>query len=145
MPRKSKLSSKMIGWLDMGIWPFSIMICVGHTHEEIVKHLKKIKADDWLAGINDEAVLINSGNNFALKRELENEKTGKRTNYFYIILREPFDFSDEHMIILAHESLHICQFALKIIFDMEREWEAVAYTHSYIMEKTLQKLRNKKG
>lgn len=136
-------SNKIIRWFDAGIWPASIVFCCGFSYDEIIKHFSKVKANGWATGISQDKAFIDSDNYFALKRTVENKVTGKEVTYFYIIFRNQFDFSDFAFCTLAHEVLHICQFMLPDMTNMEREYEAVAYTHTYIMQSILKELRKK--
>lgn len=138
-------SDKMIYWLDTGIFTATVMFSVGYKYEEIIAYCKKKKAIGWDIAISQDSDrrLIESGNAFGLKRTLENTKTGKTVTYFFIILTEQFDFSDWAMVTLAHECLHICQFMLPDMLDRDREYEAEAYFHSYLMTECLKRLRGK--
>lgn len=138
---KSKASNKIIRYLDTGIFPCTVLFSVGFTYDEIIKHLNKTKATEWALGLSEDKKLVDSGNNFALKRTIENNKTGKSVTMFYIILINQFKFTDYEMCKLAHEVLHICQFMLPEMLDMEREYESVAYTHTYLMQSCLKQLR----
>ncbi len=139
-----KTANKVIVWLDAGIFPATICFCSGFSYDEIMADFKKKKADQWTLGLSKDKELIDSGNYFALKRSIESSKSAKEVSLFYIIITDRFRFSDHEICKLAHEVLHICQFMLKDILDMERECEAVAYTHTYIMENCLKELRSKK-
>jgi hypothetical protein len=136
-------SGKVIRWLDAGIWPATVLFSCGFGYDELIKRLKKVKANQWALGISEDRKLIESGNYFALKRTLSNSKEKREVTFFYIIIKKPFDFSDYMYCTLAHEILHIVQFMMPDMLDMEREYEAVAYTHTYFMEKILKILRGK--
>lgn len=136
-------SNRIIKWFDAGIWPASIVFCCGFTYDEIIKHFKKVKADGWITAISQDKKFIDSDKYFALKRTVTENKTGREVTYFYIIFRNEFDFSDYMYCTLAHEVLHICQFMLPDMTNMEREYEAVAYTHTYLMQNILKELRKK--
>lgn len=145
MKRETKVT-KLIHWLDTGIFPATIMFSVGFTHDEIIKYLIKVKANEWKDGIADENDLFSKGNWCALRRDLEHTVTNEKKTLFYINIPRAFDFSDGDYCKLAHEVLHITQFMMKDFLDPEREYEAVAYTHTHIMEQCLKSLRgeNKK-
>lgn len=136
-------SKKIIQWLDTGIWPCTVLFSCGFSYDELMKHLKKVKSEDWYAGIKNDHNHFNDGNYFASKRTITNSKTGQEKTLFYIILKKQFDFSDYAYVTLAHELHHICTFMLSDILDITREYEAVAYTHTYLMEKILKILRKK--
>lgn len=139
---KRKKQKQIIRWLNAGIFPCHILFSVGFSYDEIIKHCKKVKANDWETGISLDKQLIDSGTCFGLKRTIENEKTGKHTLLFYIIITRQFDFSDWDMIMLAHEIVHICQFMLPDILNRDNETEAEAYLHSHIMTQCLKELRS---
>lgn len=136
-------SDKIIHWLNSGIFPASILFSVGFTYDEIIKYCNKVKAHGWTLAISEDKELLNSGKNFALKRTVTNNKTGKEVDYFYIIFLERFDFSDWSMCKLAHEVLHICQFMLPDILNRNKEFECEAYLHTHIMEQALKIMRQK--
>jgi hypothetical protein len=132
---------KVLKWIKMGMYPASICFSCGFSYDEIVIILKKKKAIGWATAISEDRYLINNGTAFALRRILENKKTGKSITYFYIILKDSFDFSDRSYCKLAHEVLHICQFFLPDVLDRNREFESEAYLHTFIMEECLLCLR----
>lgn len=140
MKKKQKVV-KVMEWLNNGCYPGFVMFSCGFTYDQVVAELKKKKATDWLYGIQDDKKLIESGNWFGLARYVENTKTGSKMSLFYIIITEEFKFDDYDYCRLAHEVLHICQFFLKDLFDMEREYESVAYYHTHIMQQCLKALR----
>jgi hypothetical protein len=144
---KQKLSPKLIQWIPMGMFPAYVMLSVGFTYDEIMKELGKLNSKDaecWKLGLSEDATLINDGNWFALRRTVTNRKNPKKTKTMhYVIFKERFDFSDLSMCKLAHEVLHICQFFLRDVLDRDREIEAEAYLHTYLMEQCLGELRKK--
>lgn len=135
---KKKEIVKIIRYLDTGIFPATILFSVGFKYDELMPLIKK---GGWAEGIKADKNLIDSGEYFALGRYLESIKTGKQCQYYYIIITEQFRFTDYNMCRVAHEVLHICQFFMKDILDMEREFESVAYTHTHIMTQCLKELR----
>lgn len=138
-----KKHTKILQWLDTGIFPATILFAHGFEYDELMKELLKIPAKDWCwhAGLKEDKSLIDNGTCFALKRELEHVNGGQDTICFYIILKEQFKFSDYDYCKLAHEVLHICQFMLKDFLDRDREFECEAYLHTHIMKQCLQHLR----
>lgn len=140
-----KKEYKVMHWLNHGCYHGYTMFCVGYSYKEIIVSLKKKKnAEDWLAGLLEEEDFINSGQNFAMRRTLENKKTGDTIHLHYIIFTKIFDFSDWDMCKLAHEILHICQFFLPDFLDRNREIEAEAYFHTHLMNQCLTILRTGK-
>ena len=130
-----KKSDRHIYWLDTGIFPATVMFSCGFTYDEIMVELKKKKATAWIEGISKDKELIDNGKYFSLSRNLENTKND--ISLFYIILKPRFTFTDFEMCILAHEILHTCQFLLPAILNRDREVEAEAYLHTYLMENIL--------
>lgn len=138
---------RTIQWLDAGQWPF-IGICFssGFSYDQLVKHLTKNKAPDWVEGIKNDKELIDGGKFFGLRRTLPGTKKDPRPSHLlYIILTEPFDHSDTAYVTLAHEVFHLVQYIFDVVCaDMIEEKESAAYTHSHIMHQCLNKLRNPK-
>lgn len=135
---------KVLHWLDMGIFPGYVMFSCGFTYSEVMKMLKKNKkATNWALGLSEDKKLIEGGNYFGLKRELENIKTGEKKKMFYIFVKEDFKFTDYEYCKLAHEILHICQFYLPDLLNRDREIEAEAYLHTHLMMQCLKVLRQK--
>lgn len=126
---------KVIEWFDTGIFPATVLFSCGFSYDELIKELNKNKATDWAYGISQDKELIDGGCWFGLKRTFKNK------SHFYIIITEKFKFEDEHYCKLAHEILHICQFFLPDVLDRDREIEAEAYLHTYLMRKCLKSLR----
>lgn len=142
MNKKTAKSPCVIEWLDTGIFPFSICFSCGFTYKEIMKHFKKLKADDWASGLKEYEYLFNPKyNGFAIKNEVFKGKQEK--TLFYLILPNQFEFTDRNYITLAHEIVHLCQFMLPDILKRDKEIEAEAYLHSHIMGQCLTVLRNK--
>lgn len=142
-------SNKIIDWIDFGIFPAHCMVSVGFNFDEMIAELKDLKAKNyndvnvWIEGIQDDKKLIDSGANFGIYRVLENTKIGTVKRLPYIILTDKFGFTDYEMCKLAHEVLHICQFVMPDFLKVEREYEAVAYTHTHLMEQCLTLMRKK--
>lgn len=143
MPKKVK--SYPLHWINLGMFPGQLLFSCGNTHDQIIKKLKKIgNCETWILGIENEKTLIDGHRWLACRRDLEHKEKNLSATCFYIILAD-FDFSDEHFTYLAHEVLHICQFHLPEILDRNKEHEAEAYLHTYLMEKCLKILRGKIG
>lgn len=141
---------KCVEFLDFGIFPGTILLSVGYSHEELIAYmdkkyeLGKWKKDNgldiWVHPVRGDKVFMES-KFCAAKRELSHPEWGERTLYY--IKLETFDFSDKDMTILAHECLHICQFHLSDILDRNKEHEAEAYLHTHIMRQCLERMRKK--
>ena len=132
---------KAVRCLDFGIFPGYVSLVYNYKHKELVKAYKDLKADLWLAGIEDDHKDIDSGDWMALAREVVNSKTGKKTKLYYIIIPEEFKFTDNDYAKLAHEVLHICQFYLPGVLNRNKEHEAEAYLHTHLMQQCLKTFR----
>lgn len=137
------MSKKVIEWIKLGQFGGYLMFSCGNDYNEIMarlcrKDLNKKEAAKWKAGIANEIDLINNKKSWgtALKRVIENKKTGDSVTLFYIIIKG-FDGSSEAFIKLAHECVHICQFFLPDLLDRDREIEAEAYFHTFIMQECI--------
>lgn len=134
-----KESFKCLNWLNCGIFPPIIMFSCGFTYDEIVTSLNKTKTGKrWIPGFECEKHLVKEAEWLAIK------STYNKRKYFYIYLKNPFDYSDEHYSKLAHEVLHICQWTLPDLLVRERENEAEAYLHTHLMMQCLSFIRGKK-
>ena len=136
MKEDEVIERKIITYLNFGSFPGVIQFSSGFTYDEIMDTLKgKKHSKYWREALKTEKEFIDSGKYFAIKREIDGFQ------YFFLILTDQFDFSDEHMIILAHEVLHLLQFNLPKLLNRDEETEAEAYTHSHIMRQCLNALR----
>ena len=137
MNKKSKV--RLIEYFRAGSFPPMIMFSVGFSYDKIIKHLKKTKAKEWLIGIENDGSLIDKNKYNALTREIIDTNSERPTKrLYYLIFTEKFMFTDNSYSILAHEVLHITQFLLEPILDIKTEYEAFAYTHTFIMNKCLE-------
>lgn len=130
-------------WLDTGIFPAIVMFSCGFEYEEIIKLLKIKKAIEWIQGISDHKLFIETSNYCYIKSTLKTVKTGKEKDLFYIIIKEQFTYTDYEYCKLAHECLHICQCVLPDILDRNKEHEAEAYLHTHLMQQCLKAIRGK--
>lgn len=133
-----KIKPRQIHGLNTGIFPAKVLFSTGFTYDDIIKELKKQKSNEWVEALKNDKSFIDSGKNFALKRE---SKDGRL--YFFIIFIDTFQFTDYWYCKLAHEILHICQFLLPDLLDRDREYECEAYLHTHLMEQALKALRGK--
>lgn len=139
--KPDKKGVRLVQYLDAGIFPFTVLLSVGFRYKKLYKHLKKTGAKGWAQAIKNDRELVNQNNYLALWRGVTLPKNGITTDYSFIIITDFFDFSDEEMVKLAHEVLHICHFALPKILNIEKEFEAYAYLHSHLMRQCLKHLR----
>ncbi len=125
-----------ITWINTGtIGEIPICLTVNLPYDRIVKHLK----DGWLEGFEYKGVTkecLSNGSWLARIVTIEGRK------YLYIHIPVKVNLKDpDHMVKLAHEVLHICQFYLPTFLDRDREYECEAYTHTYIMRQVIAKIK----
>lgn len=136
---------RLIKFFRMGSFPPMLMVSFGFSYDEIIAHLKKCKAKEWIKGIYGEKEFIDKSKYCGLHREIVETKTERPVkNLYYLIFTEEFLFTDYSYSILAHEVLHVVQFALDPILDIRKELEAFAYTHTYVMDMCLKSIRGTK-
>lgn len=140
--KKNKVTNCLY-WFDTGIFNGTVMFVYRYSYDELITELKKKKADTWAMAISEDRHLMETSNYLAMKRSLTNTKTGSSVDHYIIKIREPFKFTDYEYCKLAHEVLHICQYFLPDILNREKEHEAEAYFHTYLMQKCLAALRGK--
>lgn len=134
-----KISDKHINWLDFGIFFGSCMFVCGFSYEETLKVLKKKKSDGWITAFESTKDVWESGGAaFASKREMS--PSGKI--YFFLVLKDRFDFSDEHQRRLAHECIHLASFNISGTLNPMVENEAFAYLHTHLMKQCHDILRS---
>jgi hypothetical protein len=139
---KKKKIVRLIRYINIGVFPREIMFCVGFTPEQIIEHLKKHKEKEWIQGIENNIDFIKKSIYCACSQQIIDTKTERPIKrLYYLIFTEPFMFEDGSYTILAHEVLHVVQFALKDVLDITEEYEAFAYTHSFVMNKCLAYIR----
>lgn len=138
-----KKSYKVFNYLNMGIFPGTVMFICGYDYDFIIKHAKKHKIVEWIPGIEDKKQMFQKAAYFAGRSDIENTKTKKNKTLFFIYLRDQFTFTDWEYCALAHECLHICQFFIPDVLERDREIEAEAYLHTHLMSQCLKHLRGK--
>lgn len=121
--------------IDFGIFPGTISFACGMTIEEIKAEYKKQGCDNWTLAIKG-ITLDKHCAGIACQR------VSKGIHYYFLILPKPFHFTDDEMVTLAHECLHLVQFRLNGILDRDREFECEAYLHSHLMTQILKALRS---
>lgn len=140
MKKRSKTSFKCLNWLNCGIFPPIIMLSCGYTYDEIVASLNKTSAGKkWIQGLEYQKELVKKASWLAIRTTVNSR------DYFYIYLKDPFEFTDDSYCCLAHECLHICQYALPALLKRDNEHEAEAYLHTHLMTQCLHYLRGGKG
>lgn len=144
MRKTKKISIKNMKWLDFGTFPGGFLFISGYSFDEAKALMISRKYDkEWLATFDATDDLWGPGTwGFACKRTIDYFKTKSEKHFFFLVIKRDFDFSDWHMIALAHECTHLSTYYLTGVLDIIKENEAFAYTHSYIMKKILEILRN---
>ncbi len=135
---------KVMSTLNFGSFDGKLMFISGYTFDEICEELKKQKCNDWLKAFKKtEYLFSNDCKGFSSIQTLEIK--GQTYYYNFLHLKDEFDFSDRHHAILSHELIHACTHQLYNMFDIVRENEAFAYTHTHLLTQCYQVLRNKKS
>lgn len=137
------ISNAVIKTLNFGSFPGKIMFTCGYTFDEICKQLKKEKCDEWLECFETTKDLWD-GNCWGFGSLRTKKIKDKFYYYSFLCLRDNFDFTDESHAKLAHEVIHVCTFQLADLFNLVKENEAFAYTHTHIMQQCYEVLRKKK-
>ncbi len=127
-------------FLNGGIFSAKVFFSCGMTHKEILKFLRKNGHPEWAYAIQDDRENIEKKSAVFTCKELSDKVAS--AHYCYIILNEPFDFSDDNHTSLAHEIIHACQWILPDFLDRNKEHEAEAYFHTHLMTQCLGFLRS---
>lgn len=121
--------------INFGTFPGHVAVCVGLNYKEIIRQYKKEKLKGYIKAIKNDKDLIDNCYGLTICRKY------KGNNYYYVVLREPFQFKDEQYMVLTHELLHAIQFHLPDILDRDREYEAEAYTLNHLTRQCLKVFR----
>lgn len=137
------VSNAIMTTLNFGSFPGKILFTCGYKFDEVCKQLKKEKCYEWLQCFETTKYLWTADcRGFGSFRTLTVK--GKEYYYSFLCLRDCFDFTDEAHATLSHEVIHICSQQLPDLFDIVKENEAFAYTHTHILNQCYKVLRNKK-
>lgn len=131
----------LIETLNFGSFPGEIMFSVGFTYEQIVAELKKQRCNQWLEAFTHTEYLFTPNCAGHSSYQVVDEKKGI-FHYSFIHIKN-FDWSDDAHSILAHEIIHCCTHSLSDRFDIVKENEAFAYTHTHVMKQCYAALRKK--
>lgn len=135
---KKRISGKHIKWLNFGIFFGSCLFVCGFAFEETCKILKRKRIYNWLEAF--ESTKNNWGNNCVGYTSRRTPSDGKE--YFILVLKKRFNFSDEDHRMLAHEVLHLASFNIAESLDPMVENEAFAYLHTHLMKQCHDILRS---
>lgn len=137
------VSPNVMSLLNFGSFHGKIVFTAGYTFDEICIELKKQKCWEWLDAFKQTDYLW--GKTVAGFSSLQTLRIkGKDYQYGFVCLRDRFDFTDNAHSILSHEVIHICTHNLSQMFDIVKENEAFAYTHTHILNQCYEVLRGKK-
>lgn len=109
----------------------TMIVCGFKDYQEIVGYLHKKKYYDW------EEALKNKPEEFIgchFSKWIYKDK-----KYSMLFLKD-WKSDVNHYKILAHELVHAVQFCMKDFLDVQEEFEAVAYQHSYLFEEIANEL-----
>lgn len=131
--------------LNFGSFPGKVLFTVGFTYDEICKALKRQEQTGWLAEFETTKHNFDTEHcvGFCARR------LGKdKCQYYFLHLRDNFNYTEKHHITLSHELIHLCSYHLPDYLDVLKENEAFAYTHSHLMQQCYDvmkqsKIRNK--
>jgi hypothetical protein len=130
---KSTKNTCVIEWIDFGMFPGGLLFIQGFKYKEVVKHLKKEKANEWLIPFQRQEDIFEDGRWTTVRCVDEGRES------YFIILPDACDLTNlDHVVSLAHECLHICQLFLpQLAINRDEEYECEAYFHSYLMKKII--------
>ena len=132
-------SHKHINWLNFGTFDGACLFVCGFSYENIIMQLKlKRTPKEWVISFESTKSMWDNDNwGFASKRTID----GK--TYFFLVLKNIFDFKDDSHARLAHEILHLSTFHLTDFLNPIDENECFAYTHTHLMKQVYKILRTK--
>jgi urease accessory protein UreF len=131
---------KLCQSVNLGSFPGICSLAIGYTYDELIAQYKEWDATGWMEAISKDKELIDGSTWIAMVRVVERPGE-KDTYYYFIIIKEWFDFSDNAYTYLAHEVHHVVTFALGDALNLAREYEAAAYTHTHVMKQILEAIR----
>lgn len=131
--------TKTIKWIDFNLFPTSVMLSCGFSYEELLQKFGR-RFPTWVKPLADCINEFETCWGF-VHSNVWVDKDGQRKAHYWLIIKDPFDFTDEAMVNLAHEVLHVVQFVLSDKINRDREIEFEAYFHSYLMTECLKALR----
>lgn len=138
------MKAKFVHRITVDFLGLEVMLCCRMRQVELEKHFENLGEDwsNWLLGIKGE----NFGSGEAWGEQycttiFNDANESRRLNY--IMLYDGFNFAKDYdYCALAHEVLHLLQFALpRFGIDMHKETESTAYIHTHVMSECLEVLR----
>jgi len=138
MPEEIELNCT-VKWIDFSWFEGCVMLSCGNDYEWLLNKYGKI-FPTWVKPLEEHKSLFDTCWGFVHRHQWKRED-GKQMAHFWLIIKDPFTFSDEDMVNLAHEVLHVAQFVLSEKINRDQDVEFEAYFHSYIMRECLKALR----
>lgn len=126
--------------IDFGTFDGKILFSCGFQIKELIAELSKQDCGEWNKGLKIDSKMFHKGA-CAYASKYNFNVDGEKRTYYYLIIKDPFNFTDQEYTTLAHECLHLVQFRLIDILNRDNELECEAYLHSYLMNKCLSHLR----
>lgn len=148
---KKRDNKKVLTWITNDTFPLTVMFSMGYNdYEELLKEVSRregkiISGPGYKDVIEVHRDKIITADYLATKTEFENNKTKKERFFYTIHVRDRINLANPlHLTYLAHECLHICQYFLPRVLDRNKEHEAEAYLHTFLMEAVIAAIGNKK-
>lgn len=136
---KKKKGIKSFFPINFGSFSGTCLVSCGLSIKYIRKHLKKNKNGDWRKGLKETEEFSSTQLAWGIRIKVRYKKADR--HLYYILLKNPWKYTEENYITLAHEAVHICQFVLRDIMNRDEEIECEAYLHSHIMTQVLNKIK----
>jgi len=133
---------KTIFWQNFGTFPGMMMICSGwKDYADVLVFLKKKKYTEWERALRLKPEEFDSPH--CSKWELEKNLDGKleKCVTYYLLWLPNWKEDTGHLTVLAHELVHCVSFHLKDFLNPIEENEAMAYQHTYLMQKIVSQLK----
>lgn len=135
---KKQTIKKHIFWADWGTFYGSTMVCCNFAdYADVKRLLKKKKIMEWHDALDVKSEEFKA--HHFLKWYVIDQRTNKEVSYSLLWLKD-WKQDVEHYKVLAHELVHAMQFNMPEFLDVTKEYEAVAYQHSYLFENIAKEL-----
>ena len=132
----NKRKPKVFEFMAGGSFPFYILFTVNMKPKEIRERLKSESDEDWVKAFDASDDFFDGSWAIVMEREVNG------IYHYFLSLHKGFRFSNDYDYCkLAHEIVHICQFALPKFMNRDVETESEAYTHTCIMDRCLEIMR----
>lgn len=124
---------KTIKIFPNGSYYGNILFTCGYSFDEIIARLLTLPDINWAVAVSLSVDWLSKQDYGCIYEHLDGE------DYYIIYFKSPFSEGEE--AILSHEVVHLCQFCLPGLLDRNKECEAEAYHHQYVMEQCLKALK----